>query len=404
MAKRKLTSWIDSFFDYTVNRPSPILMRKWTAISAVGAALERKVWAISQGDKLYPNMYILLITPAGVGKSVCSKIITSLIHEVNEVAREDHHKLHTSPSSVTRAALIDCLAAAEKRIPRFKDKPSTVIEFNSLYAIIDEFGVFLPAYDTDMMSVLSQLWTCVEFKEQKRGGAIKHLLKNPQINLLGGATPTYLADTMPPGAWEQGFMSRTFIIFSSEQIKVDPFMEVPQNDQLYKDLSHDLTMISRMYGEITWSDEAKAALSKWHWADNPPVPDHPKLKAYCARRSEHLLKLCQVASAAVGDSYRIELEHYQTAFGWLLEAETLMTGVFKAMTFGGDMEVVRDTLHFISEEYNRTDKPVARGHILFFVQSRAPKQSIFNILKLLEEGGKINEVGDDRPGIWYEPV
>ncbi len=40
---RKLNDWIDGFMQYTENSEPPLLFRKWTAISCMAAALQRKV-------------------------------------------------------------------------------------------------------------------------------------------------------------------------------------------------------------------------------------------------------------------------------------------------------------------------------------------------------------------------
>lgn len=65
---RKLDNWIEGFMEYTDHLPSPELFRKWSAIAAVAAALERRCWVHTMGSNLYPSMYIVLVAPPGGGE------------------------------------------------------------------------------------------------------------------------------------------------------------------------------------------------------------------------------------------------------------------------------------------------------------------------------------------------
>ena len=40
---RRLDSWIEGYLDYTKEIKSPLIFKKWAAISCISAALERKV-------------------------------------------------------------------------------------------------------------------------------------------------------------------------------------------------------------------------------------------------------------------------------------------------------------------------------------------------------------------------
>ena len=66
---RRVTNWVDGFVEYTGKSESPEVYRKWTALSMLGGALQRKCrlnWGLFD---LYPNMYVVLVGPSGVGKT-----------------------------------------------------------------------------------------------------------------------------------------------------------------------------------------------------------------------------------------------------------------------------------------------------------------------------------------------
>src|SRR5215207_10197519 len=97
---RRLPNWIDSFIEYTSDHQSPLIFRKWAAISAVAGALEQRVWVNPFGPKpVYPNMYIVLVGPPGVGKTVLTNEVEALWNDVPE--------LHVAPHSLSKASMID---------------------------------------------------------------------------------------------------------------------------------------------------------------------------------------------------------------------------------------------------------------------------------------------------------
>ena len=62
---RQLTNWIEGFIEYTDTLPSEPILRKWAAVSTIAGAMERKLYAVSMGKRLYPNFYVFLVVPPG---------------------------------------------------------------------------------------------------------------------------------------------------------------------------------------------------------------------------------------------------------------------------------------------------------------------------------------------------
>ena len=100
--------WVEGFIDLTDNIQSPLIFRKWAAITILAGALERKVWVHTKGSNLYPNMFTILVGPPGVGKSEVTSRVHTLWSEL-----EDHY---IASSSVSKASLVDELAEANRRI------------------------------------------------------------------------------------------------------------------------------------------------------------------------------------------------------------------------------------------------------------------------------------------------
>ena len=357
--------------------------------------MEKRIWIKFNTMQLFPNTYILLVGPPGIGKSVVLSQVEGLWRSVED--------FHVAPSSVTKASLVDTLNDAKRKIVRPTEVPPYV-EFNSLLVLASEFGVFLPSYETDFMTTLTKVYDCEAYDERRRTRDLNIKIPNPQLNIIGGTTPNYLTTLFPEGAWEQGFASRTLIVFSGEQIVVDPFGEGQRNETTFKDLSHDLKIISRLYGKMSWTPEAVATMQRWHFGGGEPRPNHPKLINYLTRRTTHLAKLCMVASISESNDRIITEDHFREALDWLVEAEFFMPDLFKSMTIGGDSVAIEETWHFIWTVSEGGKKSVAEHRIVRYLTERVANHSVARILDLMIRARMIKLAPGDNSQNFYLPV
>jgi len=391
---RKFASWIDGFLNYTKDIGSPMLFRKWTGIFTIAAALERKVWVRTNKGQLFPNMYVCIIGPAGVGKTVASSISMDLLSQL-----DDHH---IGSTSVTRASLIDDLRDATRSIVRLSENPPTV-SFNSLSVISNELGVLIPSYENDFMNILTDLWDCREYSERRRTKDLKFKIQFPQLNLIAATTPSYLNNLIPEGAWDQGFLSRMLLVYSGASEPSDLFTENEKNGKVEKELVADLRHIGGLYGRMQFAEDAAAAITEWHKRNGPPAPDHPKLINYNTRRTAHLLKLCMVACVSTSDELIITLEHYAEALDWLLEMEKFIPDIFKSMSAGGDSNVMRETWYHVYHLWLKERKPIAEHRIINFIQERTPAHNVGRILEVMVRGQIFAESLEQGIGKAYTP-
>lgn len=376
-------NWVEEFVAATEGISSPLLFRKWAAISAVAGALERKVWFVSARSVTYVNLYTVLVGPPGVGK-------TEVIFRVRELWKKltTHH---VAASSVTKASLIDNLNEASRHIIRQDEVPAAKT-FNSLLMASTELGVLLPAYDTAMMNVLQDLYDCKAYEETRRGKDLRIAIKNPMVHLLAGCTPSYLNAVLPEGAWEQGFTARTIFVYSGESVKVPLFSTNETDTRAWELLQEGLKRISTLYGQVHFTPEAAALAQTWHDAGGPPEPDHPRLIHYNTRRILQMLKLSVVASVSTSDKLVIEDAHVAQAIDWLAEVESHMPDIFKAMGGSTHSQLIEEIYYFVLNTYNKAGKkPVNKARVFNFVQQRTPAHNVEKVLEIMKKAGVIEE-------------
>ena len=396
---RKLENWIEQFCYLTNVSGAPEIFRVWSGISAVAAALERRVWVDVGLGPLYPNMYVILVSPPGIGKTELTSRVWNILDSLSTGAADG---LQLAPSSMTAASVIDALRDAERKFYT----PGNFLDpmlYNSLAIVSNELGTLLPAYDPEMMNRLTDIYDCKSYSERRRTRELNFKINNPQINFLAGTTPGHLTNSLPEGAWDQGFLSRTLMIFNSERVVRPLFQTKPNSEAEWRIITNDLTHIFNMAGEFKFSPSAANSINAWHLSGGQPAPDHPRLRNYNTRRTAHLLKLCIVASASVSDSQIIELEHFQRALDWLIEAEVMMPDIFKAMVINADMKAIEECWHFAYAVFIKEQQPVAEHRLVAFLTERVPVQNVMKMLQMMEASRILDKklVGD--VGYAYQP-
>lgn len=359
--------------------------------------MSRKIWVHTYGKDFYPNLYIFLVGPPASGKTVPIDII-----------REDIWKklpeYFVAPKSITAAALTDTLVESKHKILRPTASPP-YIEFNSLAIFSPELGTFMSAYDNELMQRLQDLYDCTSYEERRRGKDLKVVIPNVQLNILAGCTPSFLNELLPQGAWDQGFISRTIMIFAGEGIIGDLFFTPPTSGALHDALVQDLKTISSLYGKMEWEPEAATRMQAWNKAGGPPAPDHIRLTHYNSRRTGHLLKLCMVASVSRANDLLITVNDFELALAWLTEAEILMPEIFKAMKGATtDGSAIDEAWYFCWSVWTKEKRAVPEFRLVQFLQQRVPNYSVMNIIELMQRSNMIRAITADKRGNLYEPV
>jgi hypothetical protein len=378
-ARRRLDNWIEAFVRYSATIQAPELFRRWAGIGMISAVMERKVWAHTKGSVLYPNLYLVLVAPPGVGKSNVLSMTENLLRSVPGIC--------VAPSSLTTASLVDSVALAESPAGG-----------HSLQAVASELGVFLPAYDPSYMNTLTKLYDGEHYEERRRTGKVNHLVVDrPLLSVIGGTTPSYLNSFLPEGAWDQGFTSRTIFVYSEEILKPDIWGSDTDETHLVRlrsDLVHDLRTISRVCGRATWTSQAQEAITAWYHDDLKPIPEHPKLAHYNSRRLAHLLKLCMSAMMARGDgSCSVTFGDYLTARKWLLDVEAVMSEIFNASVRGLQAHTLTDASFYVQKTFFRDGrKPVSEQLLVTFLRDRMRVGDVTKAIEVMLRSGDIQRI------------
>ena len=381
------SDFITDFMEATENVWSPELFRRWSAISVVGAAVERRVWVQTGARQTFPNLFIFLVAAPGIGKQV--------IDDARDlVAGLPASPLRVSPNQMTKASLVDELVKAKSSVVPPGGLP---VEYHSLYILAEEVQVLMPSYDGDFLGVLNSLYNnpVQPYTETRRTGSVREAkITLPQLNLLAGVQPGWMAGTFPDLAWATGLMSRVIMVYVEDQPVYDLFSE-EEHDHSSRlgALAGELVRLSRRYGPMKWRPAALAKARAWHLAGDEPKPVHSKLQFYTNRRPLHLTKLALVSAISRGAPEWIEELDLDRAMAWLFEAERLMPDVFRAMTGRSDQAVIEELHYYVSSLWRMSGgKPVHETSIFSFLSDRVPSEKVEKLLTIAERSNVIARV------------
>lgn len=362
-------------------------MRLWAAIGTVSALLERRVWTVTSRSRIHPNMYILLISPPGGGKSVALDGVKEIWDEVEG--------LKVAPFDVSHASLLDALEAVPKQMVL---SPTKMVDYHSMAINASEFSVLLPDYDDKIISILNLLYDCPpKYEQTRRTGNRKMSIPNPSVTLLAGAQPGYLASKFPEEAWTMGFASRIIMIYSAQKCRPDLFGQTPVNQTRKDWLVDTANEIMNLRGEVFWDDDAKALLERWYKLDMEPIPKHTKLQHYAARRILNMIKLMIISAVSRSRELQITRADFERAKHWLLEAEALMPDIFRDMAHRSDNDILQELHMFAMRRYVQGGKqPVPESVLVQFMQTKVTAEKMRHILYVAEAGSMLEKL--DVPG------
>ena len=375
--------WIEAFLDYTDAIPSPRVFRQWSAITAIAGALERRVWIVSAGEPLYPNLYTLLVGHPASGKTQAIKHTNHLWYACKN--------LYVAPHDVTKARLIDRLAKASRKMVL---KNGDLYEYNTLLIAADEFGVLLPSHDTEFLSTLNRIFdNPPQHGHERRMLGDKQIdIINPQITILAGTQPSYLANLLPEEAWGQGFMSRVFMVYSnSKRRSIDIFDTRELSKPKFKLLSDWLSTLTKLYGPVSWDYSAASAAQKWVASDMQPEPEHSKLEHYKGRRLINFLKLLIISTVARNRT-EIHLEDFTRAQDWMLEAELVMPDIFREMVGRSDIQIIDELHFFLWKIWAKEKKGIHESRLYDFLRNRTPAEKIPRIIDVALKANIIEQL------------
>lgn len=380
----RLPSLILSWLDYTKGFPTTQRFNLWCSLAAIGGALQRRCWLVSSGRHLFPNTFILLVSPPGVGK-------TDAIRTVREVWSQ-YMNLPIAPMSMTGKGIVDELASEKSIQTVTLDGES--YKYSSLLLPVAELGTLIQEYDITQISILNELYDCnLVYNERTRGGGGLEI-ERPHISMIMGTQPKFMGHVFPEAAFGMGLTSRMIMVYDDQESILDIFGDTSANDGKFSKLVKEFKPVAGMKGRFEVTDSAKEYIQHQHMEGLPPRPDALKLAHYNTRRTAHMLKLAMILGAANHGKPLVDLIDAENAVALLHDVEQRMEEVFTEMSGSAETDIIRETFQFAVRAYHGNDKkPISEQAIRAFLQQRVAAWKIDYILSSMMKSGALKKEG-----------
>jgi hypothetical protein len=322
-------TWLESFEDYCQGMEAPREWIRWAGISTLSASLKRRCYLWYRGIKFYPNQYIILVGPPGIGKGESINAASKLADEAQSINYvKDWH---------TPQEILEELAAGFQHINL---KPGQVITTNVVQdhtccIIALELAVFLQKYD-NLHSLMCAWWdqNKFDYKTKNKG---KHVIENMSVSLLGGCVPDYIRslskDRLAPITG--GFTARTIFVYATERFQlVDKSFGAPtqQTNKLRDALINDLKHINTISGELHVEKEAVKLWEEVYRKHNERgIIDSDASTNFKSRISSHIIKTAITTSISESDSLVITRDQLRRAIEYVEQVRDKVDIVFRCV-------------------------------------------------------------------------
>lgn len=341
------------------------------------------MWTEFGINKLYPNLFVFLVGPPGVGKSQAINPMTVMLRKSQAVA--------LAPDDMTKQGLLDVLQESGRGVI-LNGRP---FDYHYLTICGSELANFMSKYDLDLTGILTHLFDCPPANEEKKRGHDKgKLIPSPGISLIMGTATENLGATISSEMWGSGFMARVIMVFAAEEvIPEDMFAKVARNEPLADELTTALRRMKDLIGPMEWTPDAQRALLRFRRNQKEGAPVHARLTFYITRRWLHLAKLVMIAALS---EERLEVTEadFHMGLSWLLSAEAEMPEIFKDMMTHEDGAIYEDLRQFVFMLHSKGGqrRPIHASVLYDFLKSRAATYAVPKILEIAEAAYVIQRV------------
>lgn len=445
-----MPSNFERWLSITEGLTSPNSYIHWGYHYLISACLQRRVWCGPRHMPIFPNMYVILVGEAGLGKGIVIKPIAELLkyHKLQdqsvskqqlskaltdadktlmeEVKRQDYMRAKShedemenkngakfrtfekpdlfpvAPDDTTYESLVQVTAKALRRINFDSTHPETgqpcmgIYTHSSLAFCLEELSSLMKKHTENVVRYLLVTYDCGDYdRDTKHQG--KDRVKKCCVNILAGTTPEYMQDIFNSRIIDEGLSSRAFFIYESQDREASLFIPelTPEQEQYKKDLLGHIKDLSELYGPVTVDKDTQDMLELW-WKSSQSVRPNTsvKLNPYYRRKKVHVFKLAMSRHFSESLERHIKRETFEEVFEILKRVELKMHYALGLDNNNPLARVATGVYKFIATHGEKTKKEITAE---FWEAVPNGNQSIEDILQHLMAMGKVILVPRENP-------
>lgn len=310
---RNFPCFLTAFEQYAKDGFFPDRFYEWIGRSILAAAVERKI-TLNQGRIHYvPNLYVLLVSHPGGGKTTAINSGVDLIEEIQAQHNPDLNIIH---EQTTEPAFIESMKIEQ----RLQTGPTSFEYAHSsgFFYASEASASALQNVCGNFTAALTLMYDCPKvFRKKIKGEKHETKIKNACMNVLAGTTFDFLKTMVNETSAMGGFASRLIYVVETERkVRKSKWGASQELDStLGRKLVEDLVQIHKLYGPMVPTKGFTARYEEWSPKfDQEQINlNSPALEAINARKNNSLIKLSMLLSISESNALIVTEEHFDRA-------------------------------------------------------------------------------------------
>lgn len=368
---------------------APASYHVFSLLAAVSASVARRVVIGRGGFRLWPNLYVLLHGPSGIGKSIAAG------HAIQLVEACSHSELRLYPEDLTGEGLSRIM---------YDQTVNNVPCVGLVYA--DEFGDLLGGqqYKEEFAKRLTRLYASPDKFGIGRSSDGERWVKQVYLVILGCSQEDWLR-TLPISALTGGMFGRFLTIpeTSRRHRRFEPAVNTDAGMEIGEELFTRLGEIQPGLNVASLTKEAYEYGREWYeagedarWAGYDPI-----VKPFLERRLDHAIKLAYLWELIEGNEgpYEIGLNAIKHGLEFVEWVTPRIQTAFLSMHEGKSGELNRMIMDIVRTRNGEVEERIVRQALGY----RWKKGELDDGIRHLIESGQIYrlERGDTRFGVGW---
>lgn len=391
MTQRAAGNWLAGFKFFTSESESPNNYLYWSAMIALSGALRRRVWVKWRYTPIYPNIYVKLVGPPGVGKGQAISFARGFLNRA---------KIPVSAESGSREGLI--LDLIEKK--QIQEIDGMLWETSPYVVMSPDFMSFYRTSGDAMIEFLTEIYDSGDFDDEpwkyKLRNRPEEQVPKPYVVMIAGTTESWMSENFGVAFTEQGYAARVLFVYANKArfLKARPKITTEMWDMREK-LVADLNHITNLTGEFHVPERTWQWFEDWYHNKWPAQRMDYRLSGYLQRKPLQLWKTAMISQIAQSDELVLTPEIMQFALAQLEALEPSMAHAFQGV---GRNPISGNIIRIYQDIVN--EGRMTKGQLIERYSSDLNSQQLDEVVQNLTLMKKI--VADLGPGgeLTYRPI
>ncbi len=299
-----MSQFVTKLIEFTKESESPTSFWKWGGYAMVAAALRDNVFWSQMGEKICPNIYVLLNADSATHrKGNAPKMADRLLQPIKVT------KVIRGRGSIQ--AILEDLANV------MNDSSGKSIRGGSCLLVADELKSFF-VDDAALIGIMTDVYEYREIFDYKlRGAGFK--VKGLCISMLAASNDEFLKTIFTGEAVYGGLLGRTFLIKPDEYRPGNSLLET-EEEEANRIIRYDtapliasLKEISKLKGKIRFEMAAKIAYDEWYLPLRKSYERRPDKTGVIQRLHTGVLKIAVIKAIDSTMDLIVKKEHIEEA-------------------------------------------------------------------------------------------